>query len=238
LRSAIICARSARKPFGRFFHRALRAGGDDEARLGNRLGRLERGLELLPAFADFVHGRRVGAGIARGILQPDRERSLEDGAARAQRERVGFARLHADAEETFVGDADAAAGSGFDVEAQAIGRGFGDAAGGFEVHRAAGLALMHERPEGRGAGRAAVAAEAGIETVHVAPGAVAERVSFRRTRILEGAVADELGVQAAVHAVVDLLEENAVHPRIQARAGLRSINGDRGRVGARGGGAG
>lgn len=81
-----------------------------------------------------------------------------------------------------------------------------------------------------------VAREGGLS---VGDGNVAERrPAHQRLWELEGTVCDEVGVEAAVGAVVDVLEENAVHRRLDGGTGLRRVQREGAGGGSgRGGGA-
>ena len=61
--------------------------------------------------------------------------------------------------------------------------------------------------------------------------AVVERVAFGCPRVFEAAVANHFCIEAAVHAVVDLFEKDAVHAGIWSRPDFGRIDENGGGVG-------
>src|SRR5207302_4151208 len=130
--------------------------------------------------------------------------------------------VNADAEKAAVYDTDPGWTQGsitggrdlMHIKPETICRLFCDSAGGLKIHAASGRAFLNKRPKRDAIGRVAVSGESGIEAVLIAPGIVTPGVTFRRARIFETTVADQLAVEPAVHAMINFLQEYAVHARV------------------------
>src|ERR1051326_7646945 len=62
----------------------------------------------------------------------------------------------------------------------------------------------------------------------IQPTAIFERKTFRRLCILKSTVSNQLGVQPAIDAKIELFQKNPIHPRIQTWAGFTGIDRDGG----------
>ena len=101
------------------------------------------------------------------------------------------------------------------------------------MHRTLRIAFLDQRPKRQAVGEITEPGKTGIVGVspqRIHPAAIVVNIAFRRFGVFKAPVLDQLRVESAVHGVIEILQKDSIHTRIEPRAGLGRVNVDGGRA--------
>ncbi len=213
---------------------ALRTSGQDQAGVSIAFHAGEGGIVLLPPGSHAGKADGFAEDVAAVIFKRRCQRPVKSIRAPCPERKLELFTGHdPDTPEAMVGNAQPPWRRGVNFQPARTRRFRRERITQVQVHGTLCATFLDERPEWQAVGEISETVKSrviSIFTRRIHPAAIMINVTFRRLGVFKPAILNQLCVESAIHGVIEVLQKNSVHPRVERWSFFGGVNIDAGRA--------